>query len=114
MRETLNTITITLDLTEVARQFVEKYANAKRCSKSEALSDILLWASRRWPAGTVKVSGGRRVKSGKVSYSLNKDAYEYAQAWSEYAGITLTRAVENICIVVALRHKRNEAMKHNG
>ena len=114
MRETLNTITITLDLTEVARQFVEKYANAKRCSNSKALSDILLWASRRWPAGTVKVSGGRRVKSGKVSYSLRKDAHTYAQAWSEYAGITLTKAVEDICIIVALRHKRNEAMKHNG
>ena len=114
MRETLNTITVTLDLTVVARQFVEKYASVKRCSNSEALSDILLWASRRWPAGTVKVSGCRRVKSGKVSYSLRKDAYAYAQAWSEYAGITLTRAVENICIMVALRHKRNEATKHNG
>lgn len=113
MRETLNTITITLDLTGVARQFVEKYANAKRCSNSKALSDILLWASRRWPAGTVKVSGGRRVKSGKVSYSLRKDAYAYAQAWSECAGITLTRAIEDICIIVALRHKRNERMKQN-
>ena len=62
----------------------------------------------------MKVSGGRRVKSGKVSYSLLKDAYAYAQAWSDYTGITLTRAVENICIIVALHHKRNEAMKHNG
>lgn len=112
MRETLNTITISLDLTEVARMFVEKYAHVSRCSNSKALSDILLWASRRWPAGTVKVSGGRRVKSGKVSYSLRKDAYAYAQAWAEYADITLTRAVENICIIVALRYKRNEAMKH--
>lgn len=114
MTETLNTITATLDLTVVARQFIEKYATAKRCSNSTALSDILLWASRRWPAGTVKVTGGRRVKSGKVSYSLRKDAYAYAQAWADYAGITFTRAVENICIIVALRHKRNERMKHNG
>lgn len=114
MRETLNTITTTLDLNVVSRQFVEKYAKAKSCSNSKALSDILIWASRRWPAGTVKVSGGKRVKSGKVSYSLRKDSYAYAQAWADYAGITLTRAVENICIIVALRHKRNEAMKHNG